>query len=127
VRRQYIASKQKSFKIRKSSGFRKMLWEFKLTEIESKVSQIMQDDDIHHFHKEGFDNLLDGFNEFIMENNIIYDREFGYFKVYSSASVESTDIIRTSGSFYGNEWFSDVAVSSEETEWYGKVICLLEL
>jgi hypothetical protein len=28
-----------------------------------------------------------------------------------------------SGSFYGNEWFSDVAVSSvdEEIIWYGKV------
>ena len=85
------------------------------------VSQIKQDDDIHHLHKEGFDNLLDGFNEFITENDVTYDNEFGYFKIYSTVAVESTDIIRTAGSFYGNDWFSDIVVSSEETTWYGKV------
>ena len=72
-------------------------------------------------HKEGFDNLLAGFNEFITENNITYNNEFGYFKIYSSVAVESTDIIRTAEKFYSHEWFSDVAVSSEETTWYGKV------
>ena len=73
-------------------------------------------------HKEGFDNFLDGFNEFVTENNVTFDKNFAYFKIYSSVSVESTDIIRASGSFYGSEWFSDVVVvSSEETMWYGKV------
>ena len=72
-------------------------------------------------HKEGFDHLLAGFNEFLVENDITYDNEFGYFKLYSSVAVESMDIIRTAGKFYGHEWFSDVAVSSEETNWYGKV------
>jgi len=58
-----------------------------------------------------------------MENEVIYNKNFGYFKVYLSTSVESTDIIQTSNNFYGREWFSDVSVSSpEETEWYGKVI-----
>ena len=57
-----------------------------------------------------------------MENEVTYDKNIAYFKVYSSASVESTDIIRATGSFHGNEWFSDViVVSSEETMWYGKV------
>jgi len=60
-------------------------------------------------------------DEFVTENDLTCDDEFGYFKIYSSVAVESTDIIRTAGSFYGNEWFSDVVVSSEETEWYGKV------
>jgi hypothetical protein len=84
-------------------------------------SQIKQDVDIHHLYKEGFDNLHAGLDEFVTENDLTCDDEFGYFKIYSSVAVESTDIIRTAGSFYGNEWFSDVVVSSEETEWYGKV------
>lgn len=57
-----------------------------------------------------------------MENNLTYDDKFGFVKIYSSVSIESTDIIRTTGNFYGNDWFSDVVVvSSEETMWYGKV------
>ncbi len=62
-----------------------------------------------------------GFNEFIEENNITYDHEFGYFKIYSSVAVGSTDIIRTTGSFYGHEWFSNVAIFAEDTIWYEKV------
>jgi len=87
----------------------------------------MQDNDIHHLYKEGFNNLRAGFEEFLIENEINYDsNESGYFKIYSNVAVESTDIIRTAGNFYGREWFSDVVVSSEETEWYGKVsICFL--
>jgi len=114
-------------KTRRSSGFRNLLWEFNVSEIETKSSQITQDNDIHHLYKEGFANLRAGFDEFLTENNLTFDDEFGYFKIYSSVAVESTDIIRTAGKFYGYEWFSDVVVSSEETEWYGKVsICLME-
>ena len=47
------------------------------------VSQIKQNNDTHHLHKEGFDNLLNGFNEFIVENNLTYNDKFGYFKIYS--------------------------------------------
>lgn len=94
------------------------MWEFNVNEIET---QIRQNDDIHHLYKEGFDNLRAGFEEFINENNLTYDDESGYFKIYSSVAVESTDIIRTAGSFYGDEWFSNVVVTSEETVWYGKV------
>ena len=108
-------------KTRRSSGFRNLLWEFNVSEIETKSSQITQDNDIHHLYKEGFANLRAGFDEFLTENNLTFDDEFGYFKIYSSIAVESTDIIWTAGKFYGHEWFSDVAVSSEETNWYGKV------
>ena len=108
-------------KTRRSSGFRNLLWEFNVSEIETKSSQITQDNDIHHLYKEGFANLRAGFDEFLTENNLTFDDEFGYFKIYSSVAVESTDIIRTAEKFYGHEWFSDVAVSSEETNWYGKV------
>ena len=119
-----MASKQTSVrsKTRRSSGFRNLLWELNVNEIESKASQIKQDDDIHRLYKEGFDNLRAGFEEFLTENDITYDDESGYFKIYSSVAVESTDIIRTAGNFYGNEWFSNVVVSSEENDWYGKVL-----
>ncbi|GES85917.1 hypothetical protein GLOIN_2v1803493 [Rhizophagus clarus] len=90
VRRQYLALKQKKPTIRRSSGFRNLLWEFKFTEIEITVSKIKQDTDIHYLYKEGFDNL------------------------------------HTAGTFYGNEWFSDIVVSSKETAWYGKALLLLE-
>ena len=118
-----MASKQTSvrFKTRRSGGFRNLLWELNVSEIESKVSQIKQDDDIHRLYKEGFDNLCAGFEEFLTLNNTTYDDESGYFKIYSSVAIELTDIIRTAGSFYGNVWFSNVVVSSKETDWYGKV------
>ena len=120
-----MTSKQKSVrskKTRRSDGFRNLLWELNVSEIESKGSQIKQDDDIHRLYKEGFDNLRAGFEEFLTENNITYDGESGYFKIYSSVAIKSTDIIRTAGNFYGNEWFSNVVVTSEETNWYGKVL-----
>ncbi|GES93837.1 hypothetical protein GLOIN_2v1803493 [Rhizophagus clarus] len=106
VRHYYLAAKQKAAKpkSRSSSSFRNLLWEF----------------------NEGFDNLRAGFEEFLTENDINYDDQSGYFKIYSSVAVKSTDIIRTAASFYGNEWFSNVIVSSEETDWYGKVLLLLE-
>jgi len=122
VRRQYLASKQRLVKsrARRSSGFRNLLWEFNVDEIETKCSQINQDNSIHHLHKEDFNNLRVGFKEFLIENDLTHDNT-RYFKIYSSIAVESTNIIRTSGSFYGNEWFSDVSITSEETVWYGKV------
>jgi len=66
-------------KTRRSSGFRNLLWEFNVSEIESKTSQITQDNDIHHLYKEGFNNLRAGFEEFLIENEINYDsNESGY-------------------------------------------------
>ena len=79
-------------KTRRSSGFRNLLWEFNVSEIESKTSQITQDNDIHHLYKEGFNNLRAGFEEFLIENEINYDsNESGYFKIYSNVAVESTN------------------------------------
>ena len=116
-----MASKQKSVKSRRSRGFRTLLWEFKVNEIKIKVSQINQDDETHHPHKEGFNNLRIGFEEFLSENDLAYNKDFGYFKIYLSVTVESTDIIWTAENFCENECFSDVVISSEKTDWYGKV------
>ena len=65
-------------------------------------------------HKEGFNNLRIGFEEFLIENNLNHNNT-RYFKIYSSIAIESTDIIQTSESFYGNEWFSNISITSEET------------
>ena len=69
------------------------MWKVKITKIETKGSQINQDANIHRLHKEGFDNLRAGFEEFVTENKLIYDDEFGYFKIYSSVAVELINII----------------------------------
>ena len=87
-----------------------------------KYSQITQNNDVHHLHKEGFVNLYADFDEFLTENNLTFNDALGYFKIYSSITVKSTDIIQTAEKFYGNEWFSDVVVSSKETNWYKKVV-----
>ena len=115
MQRQYLASKQRLVKsrARRSSSFRNLLWEFNVDEIVTKCSQINQDNSIHHLHKEGFDNLRAGFKEFLTENDLTHD-DTGYFKIYSSVAVESTDIVRTSESFYGNEWFNDILIISEK-------------
>ena len=42
------------------------------------IFQITQDNDIHHLYKEGFANLRAGFDEFLTENNLTFDDEFGY-------------------------------------------------
>ncbi|CAG8651724.1 833_t:CDS:2, partial [Funneliformis mosseae] len=54
------------------------------------------------------------------ENEISYDTKSEYFNIYSSVAVELTDIIRTDGKFHGKEWFSNIAISSEDPEWYRK-------
>ena len=46
------------------------MWNFKFTEIELKVSQITQDDDINPLHKEGFENFYAGLEEFLTENEV---------------------------------------------------------
>src|ERR1044072_2789706 len=87
IRQQYLVSKQKSLKskTRRSGGFRNLLWEFNVDEIETKVSQIKQDNNIHRLYKEGFDNLHIGFEEFLTENNLTHDVKSGYFKIYRIA------------------------------------------
>ena len=61
--------------------------------------------------------------EFLQENNETLDEEYAFMKVYASAAIGSTNIVRTTSSFYSNECFSNVAVSVEGNRvvWYGKV------
>ena len=99
------------------------MWEFKVAEIEKKVRSNKRNRDIHRLHKEGFENLHIGLKEFLQENDESLDENYAFIKAYASAAVGSTDIIQATASFYGNECFSNVAVSIEEDRnvWYGKV------
>jgi hypothetical protein len=67
-----------------------------------------------------FNNLYTGFKEFLIKNDLTHN-DTEYFKIYFSITVELTDIIRISESFYDNKWFSDISITSEETVWYEKV------
>ena len=125
MRRKFLLSEEKSRpRLRRSCGFQNLLWQFKIKELKQTLNIIKEDPKANQFHKSGFANLDRGLNEFLGENSETYDKEFAYLKIFSSASIASTDIIRTTGNYYEGEWFSDVVVNAEgegETEWYGKV------
>lgn len=98
------------------------MWEFKVSDIEKQSRSNKRNPGVHQLHKEGFENLRAGLEEFIQENDITLDDDYAFFKVYASAIVGSTDIIRATASFYKNECFNDVSVSVEGgVVWYGKV------
>ena len=84
--------------------------EFKVVEIE-KIHSNQKTHDIYRLYKEEFKNLRVGLEEFLQENNETLDEEYAFMKAYTSAAIGSTDIVRTTYSFYGNECFSNVAVS----------------
>ena len=57
-------------------------------------------------------------------------------KIYDAVHLEDGKILRTTGEFYGKEWFSNVAVTSvkdqgqynsDDGAWYGKVSEILRL
>jgi hypothetical protein len=79
---------------------------------------------------EGFQNLLTGLDEFFEEEPISSLNDFNRMQVFSSASLESTDIIRAIASFHGSPMFSNVVVSgyenNEEINWYG-LVCIEQL
>jgi hypothetical protein len=89
-------------KTRRSSDFRNLPWKFNIDEIETKYSQMNQDNGIHHLYKEGFNNLYASFKEFLIENDLTHDNT-KYFKIYSNITIKSIDIIQILGSFYSNE------------------------
>ena len=124
MRHQNLAVRQgKRVKIRRSGGFESLLWEFRVAEIEKVVRSNQRNRDIHRLYKEGFKNLRVGLEEFLQENNETLDEEYAFMKAYASAAIGSTDIVRTTSSFYSNECFSNVAVSVEGNRvvWYRKV------
>ena len=74
---------------------------------------------------DGFQNLLSGLDEFLEEESIVSLNESHRMEIFSSAVLESTDIIRATSSFHGKPIFTNVIISSYDGEsvinWYGLV------
>jgi hypothetical protein len=75
---------------------------------------------------EGFQNLLTGLDDFFEVESTVSLDEDNRIEIFSSVSLESTDIIRTTSNFHGKPMFSNVTVSApdnqgNELNWYGLV------
>jgi hypothetical protein len=131
VRRKELTPSVKKFIHRKTAGFRKILWELSLDEIDTKIKSLKKS--INPPHK----NLIEGLSQVILTLDTFLDTssqesendEF-CIKVYDAVHLENGQILRTSKEFQGKEWFSDVAVTlaedqeqynSDEGSWYRKV------
>ena len=75
---------------------------------------------------EGFQNLLTGLDDFFEVESTVSLDEDNRIEIFSSVSLESTDIIRATSNFHGKPMFSNVTVSApdnqgNELNWYGLV------
>jgi hypothetical protein len=74
---------------------------------------------------EGFHSLLIGLDEFFDDESNAFINDDHRLELFSSAALESTDIIRASSNFHGSPSFSNVIISgiyeNEEVNWYGLV------
>ena len=70
-------------------------------------------DNIDLIQIEGFQNMLTGLDKFFEEESTMSVHDDSRIEVFSSAVLESADIIRASPSFYGKPMFSNVIVSAE--------------
>ena len=62
---------------------------------------------------DGFQNLLSGLDEFLEEESL---SESHRIEIFSSAVLESTDIIHATSSFYGKPIFTNIIISSYDEE-----------
>ena len=91
------------------------------------MNQFIQEniDKLDLLQVDSFYNLLNSLDDFFEEESLtsIYDDH--RLKFFSSAALESTDIIRASSSFHGKPMFSNVIISGEvegkKINWYGLV------
>jgi hypothetical protein len=100
------------------------LWTLKLEDLDIFIQK--NKDNLDPLQIEGFHTLLMGLDEFFEEESI-NSIDNHRLQLFSSAILESTDIIRASSDFYGNPSFSNIIVSgkegNEEIIWYG-MICI---
>ena len=79
-------------------------------------------DNIDPIQIEGFQNVLTGLDEFFEEESTMSVHDDSRIEVFSSAALESTDIIRASPSFHEKPMFSNVIVSAKrDMNWYSLV------
>jgi len=74
----------------------------------------------------GFQNLLTGLDDFFEVESTASLDEDNHIELFSSASLESTNIICASSNFHGKLMFSNVIVNAlddqgNEVNWYGLV------
>ncbi|RIB06568.1 hypothetical protein C2G38_2216737 [Gigaspora rosea] len=121
---------------RKTKGFGKILWNFNLDEIEQKVDLLKNSKNPPHSNLiEGLLQVIPALDTFLDTSSQSSECDDFCIIVYDAVHLDNGEILRTSGNFQGNEWFSNVSVSpakdqvSESTDriWYGKILLLLRL
>jgi hypothetical protein len=99
------------------------LWSLGLNELDDFLENNINN--LDPLQVEGFQNLLTGLDEFFEEESVTSLTDDNRMEMFSSASLESTDIIRATSNFHGSPMFSNVIIngsnSEEEINWYGLV------
>ena len=99
------------------------MWTLKLEDLDYFIQKNMNN--LDPLQIEGFHTLLMDLNEFFEEESITSIDNDHWLKFFSSAVLESTDIIRFLSNFHGNPSFSNIIVSGKEEDkeiiWYGMV------
>ncbi|GBC01530.1 hypothetical protein RclHR1_42140001 [Rhizophagus clarus] len=131
IKHKELTSSDRKLIYRKTTGFKKFLWELSLNVIDTNIKSLKKSNNPPH------ENIIEGLSQVILTLDTFLDTssqesENNKFciKVYESVHLENGQILRTSKEFQGKEWFSDVVVtlaedqeqySSAEGSWYGKV------
>jgi len=122
INRQKLTEHEAPKKYRKANSFGKLLWTLKLNDIDHFLSH---NKDMNMLHIEGFQNMLIGLDEFFEEESNITIHDNHRVEVFSSASLESTDIICAIFNFHGKSIFSNVVICAKEdnndVNWYSMV------
>ena len=104
-------------------GFGKSLWSLGLNELDDFLEN--NKNNLNSLQVEGFQNLLTGLDEFFEEESVTSLTDDNRMEMFSSASLESTDIIQATSNFHGSLMFSNVIINGsnreEEINWYGLV------
>ena len=131
MKRKELASTPSKMVYHRTEGFGKVLWELRLDAIDAKVNALKRSESPPHSNFiEGLSYIIPALDTFLDTSSQDSENDDFHIKVYDAVHLESGELLRTSGSFHGKEWFSDVAVTSakdqchyrsDEGAWYGKV------
>ncbi|CAG8632496.1 20059_t:CDS:2, partial [Racocetra fulgida] len=100
----------------KTEGFGKVLWELKLDAINAKVNSLKNLNQTHPNYIEGLSEIISALDAFLDTSSQDSESKDFYIKVYNTVHLESGEILRTSDSFQGKEWFSNISVSAAEDQ-----------
>ncbi|RIB13987.1 hypothetical protein C2G38_2196350 [Gigaspora rosea] len=116
VKHQKLTEKGAQKKYHKAKRFGKFLWSLSLDELDDFLEN--NKNNMAPLQIEGFQDLLTGLDEFFEEESATSINDDNRIKLFSSAFLESTDIIRAISSFHGSPMFSNIIVngSNEEEE-----------